>query len=226
MNIVYIEATTLDDAWHQTVYNLFEHGSRYTIDQGSYQGSQRIEFDFVTIRIKRPFDEPRIPVMPENATIPPPTTGEYVDQYFERYIMSDRREPGEVYTYGSRLTNGDGINQVEEVIKRYKIHGHNSNQLVLQVAQPSDLSLEDPPCLRQIDTRIRYGALHFFPYFRSWDLFSGFPANLAALQLLKEYMASEIGVSDGEMIVASKGLHIYKHVEELAQLRFGKEFVK
>ncbi|MCX8012346.1 MAG: thymidylate synthase, partial [Desulfobacterota bacterium] len=45
---------------------------------------------------------------------------------------------------------------------------------------------------------------------------------LAALQLLKEYMAGEIGVKDGEIIACSKGLHIYRYVEDLARLRFGK----
>ena len=48
------------------------------------------------------------------------------------------------------------------------------------------------------------------------------PANLAAIQTLKEYMALEIGVEDGEMIVESKGLHIYGHSEELAKIRTNK----
>ena len=46
----------------------------------------------------------------------------------------------------------------------------------------------------------------------------GFPSNLAALQLMKEYMAAEIGVSDGEMICLSSGLHLYEHSWELAKL--------
>jgi len=33
--------------------------------------------------------------------------------------------------------------------------------------------------------------LHFVLYFRSWDLWGGFPAKLAGIQLLKEYMASD-----------------------------------
>ena len=81
--------------------------------------------------------------------------------------------------------------------------------MVLQVGSPADLLIKDPPCLRHIDTRIQDGKLHFFPYFRSWDLWGGFPANLAAIQVLKEYMAAAIGVEDGEMVVSSKGLHIY-----------------
>jgi len=48
-------------------------------------------------------------------------------------------------------------------------------------------------------------------------LWAGFPSNLAAIQLLKEYMASEIGVDDGELIAMSKGLHLYEYAWELAK---------
>jgi thymidylate synthase len=227
MKPVFIEAVTLDDAWHQAVYNLFEYGRRYTIDQGSYAGSERIEFDFVVIRVKSPGEDPRLPRIPEYLNIPPPVSEEYVIKYFNEYIIGDKKTEGEDYTYGERLTKtptleGNTLNQVEEAIKRYKRDGFGTNQIILQIGQPTDLLLNDPPCLRHIDTKIRDNALHFFPYFRSWDLWGGFPANLAALQLLKEYMASEIGVNDGEIIACSKGLHIYKYVEELARLRFGK----
>jgi len=78
--------------------------------------------------------------------------------------------------------------------------------------------LPDPPCLRGIDTRIKNNKLDFYIYFRSWDLWAGFPSNLAGIQLLKEYMASEIGVEDGEMVVSSKGLHIYEYCWDLAKL--------
>ena len=111
------------------------------------------------------------------------------------------------------------LNQIEWVIDVYKKHGHRNNQMVLQVAHPSDLTLLDPPCLRSIDTRIQEDTLHFIIYFRSWDLWGGLPANLAGIQHLKEYMAEEIGVKDGQMIVESKGLHLYGYAEELAKLR-------
>ncbi|MBU1255747.1 thymidylate synthase [Patescibacteria group bacterium] len=74
-------------------------------------------------------------------------------------------------------------------------------------------------CLRGIDTWIDKGKLNFWVYFRSWDLWGGLPANLATIQNLKAYMAGEIGVKDGEMIVESKGLHLYGYAEDLAKLR-------
>jgi thymidylate synthase len=127
---------------------------------------------------------------------------------------------------GKALFEEDGtlyLNQIEWIIQTYKKFGARNNQMVLQVAHPSDLALLDPPCLRSIDTRIQNNKLHFFVYFRSWDLWGGLPANLAGIQNLKEYMASEIGVDDGEMIIESKGLHLYGYVEELAKLRCLKD---
>jgi thymidylate synthase len=122
------------------------------------------------------------------------------------------KENGELY-----------LNQIEWIIDTYKRFGSRNNQMVLQVAHPSDVTLLDPPCLRSIDTRIQDETLHFIVYFRSWDLWGGMPANLAGIQNLKEYMAGEIGVQDGEMIIESKGLHLYGYAEELAKLRCLKQ---
>jgi len=127
---------------------------------------------------------------------------------------------------GKSVLEEDGklyLNQIEWVIATYKKYGERNNQMVLQVAHPSDITLIDPPCLRSIDTRIQDDTLHFCVYFRSWDLWGGLPANLAGIQNLKEYMSGEIGVKDGEMIVESKGLHLYGYAEELAKLRCMRE---
>jgi len=89
--------------------------------------------------------------------------------------------------------------------------------MILQIGQPSDMLLKDPACCRHIDTRIQDNKLHFFPYFRSWDGFGGMPANLGAIELMKQYVAGEIGVENGEIIASSKGLHLYDHVWPLAE---------
>jgi thymidylate synthase len=131
-------------------------------------------------------------------------------------IIDQRQIDGKIVFEDS---GGWYLNQIEWIIDTYKKFGHRNNQMVLQVAHPSDLTLIDPPCLRSIDTRIQDGKLNFFVYFRSWDLWGGLPANLAGIQNLKEYMAGEIGVEDGELLVESKGLHLYGYAEDLAKLR-------
>lgn len=114
------------------------------------------------------------------------------------------------------------VNQIELIIWTYKNKGHRNNQMVLQIASPDDCFLQDPPCLRHIDTRIQDGKLSFIVYFRSWDLWAGLPANLAGIEYLQQYMAAQIGVDQGDMIVESKGLHLYGYAEDLARVRANK----
>jgi len=235
---VHIEAFDLDDAWFQCLSEILDNGHVYTITRGSYEGQKRLEFDFVTVRIKKPSHQ-IIPIIPEGMNIPAPTDMDYIQGYLG-YLLTGAKTETEDYTYGERLVDPkvkvthdlDGkkmveemplnVNQIEEVIKMYKEKGPGTNQATMEIGMPSDIKLVDPPCLRIIDTRVRYGKLHFILYFRSWDLWGGFPSNLGGLQLVKQYMAEEIGVEDGEIIAVSKGLHLYDYVWDLAKLRTNK----
>ena len=256
LNLQYIKARDLSDAWFQTLFKVLEEGTVFKIDRGSYAGQKRLEFDWITINIKYPSTKPLLPKIEPHFGIPDPVADEYVNDYLP-YLMTGELKPGESYTYGQRLVaypihnsmpdpdssawkkeheiyiqeidelmekkivyhkDGDWLlNQIELLIWTYKNKGYRNNQMVLQIAHPSDMLLQDPPCLRHIDTRIQDGKLHFYPYFRSWDLWGGFPANLAGIQLLKEYCAAEIGVEDGEIIATSKGLHLYDYSFDLAK---------
>lgn len=235
---VFIDAFDLDDAWFQALSTILDKGHVYTITRGSYEGQRRLEFDFVTVRSKKPSHQ-IIPIIPEGMSIPTPTDMDYIQGYLS-YLLTGTKTETEDYTYGERLVepkvkvrqNIGGkdmvremplhVNQVEEVIKIYKEQGPGTNQAIMEIGMPSDIKLADPPCLRLIDTRVRYGKLHFILYFRSWDLWGGFPSNLGGLQLVKQYMAEEIGVQDGEIIAVSKGLHLYEYSWELAKMRTNK----
>lgn len=217
LSIISIEARDIPDAWYQCVYSIINRGHRYKIDRGSYEGQERLEFDYITVHIKHPGIRPLLPDIPPSLGIPNPVADGYLEEYLP-YLMTSEKKPAEDYTYGQYLES-----QIAEVIRMYKEDGHGTNQAYMTVGNPEALYLKDPPCLRGIDTRIRYGKLHFMVYFRSWDLWGGFPANLGAIQMLKEYMAEEIGVEDGEIIAASKGLHLYDYIWELAKLRTMQE---
>lgn len=251
-----IKATSLSDAWFQTLYRCVEQGRSFTINRGSFEGQKRLEFDFITLHITHPGTVPMLPKVNPALGFPDPVDEGYLDDYLP-YLMTGEEKEGESYTYGQRICKCDlsylpdaytkltkilvqereiwedrnilieekgryFINQMELMIWTYKNKGHRNNQMILQVGQPSDMVLLDPPCLRHIDTRIQDGRLHFFPYFRSWDLFGGFPANLAAIEMMKQYCAAQIGVENGEIIASSKGLHIYDYVFEIAEAIRGR----
>ncbi len=209
MRISVVEARDLPEAWFLCLRKALTEGYEYKIERGSYAGQQRKELDLVVVQVRHPETRPLIPDVPQG--VPPPTSMEYVESYLP-YLMTAHKAEGEQYTYGQYLEE-----QIPKVIKMYKEDGYNTNQAFMAVGGKDSISLSDPPCLRGIDTRIRDDRLHFIIYFRSWDLWAGFPSNLAAIELLKEYMASEIGVGDGEIIASSKGLHLYEYTWELAR---------
>ena len=209
MEISVIEARDLSEAWFLCLHNIIEKSHEYKIDRGSYAGQRRKELELAVVLINYPGTRPLIPNVPQG--VPPPSTMDYVESYLP-YLMTAHRKKGEQYTYGQYLEK-----QIAEVIRMYREDGHNTNQAFMAVGNEESILLSDPPCLRMIDTRINKGRLNFIVYFRSWDLWAGFPSNLAAIQLLKEYMASEIGVKDGELVAMSKGLHLYEYSWELAK---------
>ena len=213
MKISVVEARDLPEAWFLCLRKTLTEGYEYKIDRGSYAGQHRKELDFVAVQVRNPGTRPLIPSTPQG--VPPPTSMEYVESYLP-YLMTAHKGEGEQYTYGQYLEV-----QIPEVIRMYKEDGYNTNQAFMAVGDKKSISLSDPPCLRAIDTRIRDNRLNFIVYFRSWDLWAGFPSNLAAIQLLKEYMADEIGVDDGELIAMSKGLHLYEYSWELARTTAG-----
>lgn len=208
---VSITAKTLPEAWFKCIRGLLmeEKGHHeYTINQGSYVGIKRLEYDYINILIEFPGSKPRIPDVPIG--IPNPSSDEYVDRYVTK-LMTSQMDENEQYTYGQYLEP-----QIPKIIAKYKL-GPGNNQCYMIVGDKECLDLPDPPCLRGIDTRVLDGKLHFMVYFRSWDLWAGFPNNLAAIQLLKEYMASEMNLEDGNLIATSKGLHLYEYCWDMAK---------
>jgi thymidylate synthase len=209
LNISFIQARDLAEAWFLCLQKTLDVGYEYKIDRGSYAGQKRKELDMVVIQVLYPGTRPLIPDVPQG--VPPPSTMEYVESYLP-YLMTAHKKEGEQYTYGQYLEK-----QIAKIIEMYKRDGFNTNQAYMAVGNEGSIDLPDPPCLRMIDTRVREGKLNFVVYFRSWDLWAGFPSNLAGIQLLKEYMASEIEVADGELLAMSKGLHLYEYAWELAR---------
>ena len=209
MDLTVVNAVGLGDAWFQCLQKALLEGRTYLIQQGSFEGTHRKEIPLVAVTINNPGIRPLSPSVPDG--VPAPTTDEVIEEYM-LYLMTADKKPNEEYTYGEDLAP-----QIEEVIRRYKL-GYDTNQMCMSVGSPSSIYLKDPQCMRLVDTRVQDNALHFIVYFRSWDLWGGFPTNLGGLQLLKEYVAKEIGVDDGSLVAFSKGLHLYEHCWDLAKM--------
>lgn len=214
MHITQVVARDLNEAWWKLLRLCLAEGYEYVITRGSHNvGKPRKEFDCAVIQITHPGTRPLSPTVPEG--VPPPTTDQFIQEYLS-YLLAKGKKEKEEYTYGEYLEV-----QFLRVIEMYKETGEFTNQACMNVGDAFSINLPDPPCLRVVDTRIRHGALHWFVYFRSWDLWGGFPVNMGGLQLAKEMMAKELGVEDGELFAFSKGLHLYGEALEVAKSAVG-----
>jgi thymidylate synthase len=208
-------------------------------DEGGVQ--QRLQADLAVAEINYPEARPLGVVFPENSGIPPVCTQESIEEYFSSYLMNAELSKNETYTYGSRIlefphfTDGgrcgyerqgagytkEKFNQLDWIIKHFKAAPGN-NHCCVEIAKGDDVLLKHAPCLRLISFKIVNGKLNITVFFRSWDFWSGFPTNLGGIQLLNEYVASEIGIKTGKMFAVSDGLHVYTHNVQFALERLGR----
>ncbi len=231
MRPFFLIAKTISDAWFQLIWNIFDHAYEQKIQHGSFEGVEyRLQYPGIGVYIEHPYYD-IVPVMPPGSNIPPPPSMEYIEDYFANYLMNPELEENETYRYSSRIhaPMPDGGSQLERVIGLLKL-APLTNQAVVEIATPEDLDIcygkdgkLDPPCLRLIDFKAVPAdeglALTVSVYFRSWDLWAGFPSNLGGIELLKQYVAGETGLKNGPMYAYSAGAHIYGYQEELARLR-------
>jgi len=229
---VNIHAKTISDAWFQVLYTLPEYCYIQAIQRGSFENEQlRRQLPGLSVFIAYPYKD-MIPQIPRGLNISPPTTMDYVEEYFAEYLMNPELSENETYRYSSRICKKveEGKTQLEAVIDMLKETPY-TNQAVIEVGESEDMitcrgvdGKLDPPCLRVVSFKVLPGGiLTLSCFFRSWDLWAGFPTNLGGLELLKQFVASEANLHNGPMYAYSDGAHIYQYQEELVKLRTHKE---
>jgi thymidylate synthase len=227
----FLKAKTISDAWFQLIYNIFDNSYIQQIQKGSFEKEQyRLQYMGLAVFIEHP-DQDMIPVIPPALGLPSPTTMDYIEDYFANYLMDPELSENETYRYSSRIHHPmpKGGTQLDRAISMLK-ETPLTNQAVVEIGTPEDMDVcygndgkLDPPCLRLLDFKAVPEedelVLTISCYFRSWDLWAGFPTNLGGLELLKQYVADETGLKNGPMYAYSAGGHIYGYQEELAKIR-------
>jgi len=227
----FLTAKTIPDAWFQLIYNLFDNAYAQKIQKGSFENEQRrLQYPGIAVYIEHPYYD-MVPTIPSNSGIPAPTTKEYIEDYFVNYLMNPELAENETYRYSSRIHHpmpkgGTQFERVIEILRETPL----TNQAVIEIATPLDLDIccgkdgkLDPPCLRLLDFKVipvdDELMLTVSAYFRSWDLWAGFPTNLGGIELLKQFVASETSLKNGPIYAYSAGAHIYGYQEQIARLR-------
>ncbi len=143
---------------------------------------------------------------------------------------------GPVYGYQWRNWNGDGIDQISELIQTIRTNP-DSRRMLISAWNPSVLpdtskSFAEnvanhkaalPPCHAFFQFYVADGKLSCQLYQRSADIFLGVPFNIASYALFTMMVAHVTGLKYGEFIHTFGDAHIYNNHLEQIDLQLSRE---
>lgn len=144
----------------------------------------------------------------------------FIDNYCNEMI-SGEISPSVKYTYGSRLRNWFGDDQIKILIKKL-IDNPKSTSAVMNLWDIEDNLGNGSPCLTNIWCRISEGKMSLTAVFRSNDMFGAWIANAYGLRVLQNHIIdrinqeSELNLKTGKLITISQSAHIYNDCWERA----------
>lgn len=204
-----IEGKTIADAWVQILYRIRTIGAIRTMTDGL----QSQELINVLSVIKA---EPREFFIPDFL----PITPEFIKNYCQQFLTGN----AETYTYGQRLREYFGVDQIEMAITTLAKNPDSSRVTLNLWDAAQDINHPTPPCLVNIWLRVVSGELSMTAIFRSHDIYHGYVANAMGLRFLQCHIADQLNLSIAPLMILSESAHLYSHSWDAANLTIRQEY--
>ena len=111
------------------------------------------------------------------------------------------------YSYGQRLYDFKGVNQIKYVISRLKSNHESKSATISFMFPPEDI--KHIPCIIAIDFKIRDKKLIVTSFFRSQDIGKKFYADAIAINSIAEKISRSLSIRHQEFLFFIKSAHIY-----------------
>ena len=136
---------------------------------------------------------------------------QFSKRHFKKYLpqlLTADKFDGVSYTYGSRLRNFKGINQIDSIVQQLKTALYSRRAIAVTWDVGEDHLSSHGPCLDLIQALVQ-DKLHLTAYLRSNDMFAAWPENALALRKIQYEIAEKVGIKLGDLIMISNSAHIY-----------------
>jgi thymidylate synthase len=194
-----IEGEKVADVWLKLLDRILKFGHE---KMSQYGEKQRELVDMVTVISN---DDPDNPHLPSCLYFKKEDLLNYYPQ-----MMTDNVFEGVEYTYGSRLRNYGGINQIKEMIEELKKENYSRRAVAFTWNVEKDCKNEKSPCLDLVQALVQDDILYFTAYFRSNDMYRAWPFNAYGLLKIQKEIAEALNLRIGKMAIVSCSAHIYE----------------
>lgn len=216
--VLSVSGENLPDAWENAVLAVWEQGVEIKTEYDKTEDPPSKDAT-VMIEVKDPFGEPRIhknfPGGLQDLEI---YRQEMVTGIHDHWIDPDAGKWS--YTYHKRLTDYDGLDQIEYIVNKLVDTHYSRRVQAITWIPKSDPFTDDPPCLQRVWCRILQGengdlTLNMNTHWRSRDLYKAWFMNAYAITDLQRIIAEMISdktgcdIKIGRYVDISDSLHIY-----------------
>lgn len=194
-----ISSSYIKDAWIQVLKHIMKFG---VLKDSQYEEKQRELIAMnVTITKENPLDFKLIEEFGFNED----ELNAYIPQ-----VTSINEIEGLEYTYGQRLMNHKGINQIQNIIAQINSQAYTRRAIAFTWNVEDDYQNPKCPCLNLVQVLVQDDVLHMTCYFRSNDMYEAWPRNTFALRHLQHQICQETQKELGNLTIISNSAHIYE----------------
>lgn len=186
------------EVWPKILHSIMRFGE---VKETNYGKKQR-ELLNVTVVVRE--EDPNQLKLIKQFTFTQKEFAEYRPQ-----VLTAQKSPSLTYTYGSRLRDYHGLNQIQEMVDKLRQCIYSRQALATTWQVTNDTKSAHPPCLITLQALVQYGQLHLTAYFRSNDMYRAWPANALVLRLVQYDIAKELHLPLGLLTTITSSAHIY-----------------
>lgn len=215
-----IHGTTAATTWLKILHNIMRYGRNKTT---RYTQENELK-ELLNVMAVVYNEDPDKPYLPHYF----PFSEKDLLTYYPQ-VLSAKQIPGIAYTYGQRLRNHDGVDQIQQIIDLIKNRPFSKKMVAFTAKIKEDWSVAnkgDTPCLTQILCSIQDGKLFMTTHFRSQDMVHGWPRNVFSLRKLQQFIADESGIPMGSFVMITHSAHIYSDDYELVEKLLKEHYEK
>ena len=194
-----LEDKKIADLWLKILDRIIKYGRE---KKSQYSEMQRELVGLVSVISG---EDPSDPYLPEWVTF----TKKELDDYYDQVLTANIPDTLE-YTYGSRLRDHKGVDQVQSIVDQIKSEDYTRRAVAFTWDVERDDNNPKAPCLDLVQVLVNEKAIHMTCYFRSNDMYEAWPRNALALRAMQKEIADATEKQLGKLMIISNSAHIYE----------------
>lgn len=189
-----VKCKTIGEAWLESCIAVFKEGKAMKDDDKNIK-----ELLHLSVTIENPSEKDEI--------IEKFADKKMIDWMTSNFFEQKRvPELKNALSYGTRLFNFEGKNQIEWVISKLRKKPETKAATISMIMKDDESYI---PCVSMLDFKIRNGKLMLVAFCRSIDFGKKVYANMISLNEIQSNVASSLNIGCGELVMYVVSAHIY-----------------